>query len=160
MSKQRISIKMHSIESRFVIGPSNTLFACVYMSTFQPENLAAGAVKGLGTGAQDDHHDFHTAPGLWAKYSPETSNWRLFPVHFWRQGRDVEWPVGGVRCKGVGKISVGVRPLLPARNSGREQRKKGKIQGHVLNSIKSQWQTQTNMLLLFFPCSCFSPFSL
>ena len=64
MSKQRIFIKIHSIESRFVIGPSNTLFACVYVSTFQSENLAAGAVKGLGTGAQDGHLDFHTAPGL------------------------------------------------------------------------------------------------
>ena len=36
------SIKMHSIERRFVIGPSNTLFAGVYVCTFQP-----GAVKGL-----------------------------------------------------------------------------------------------------------------
>ena len=36
----------------------------------------------------------------------------------------MEWPVDGVRCKGVGKISVGVRPLLPARTlEGKEKRK-------------------------------------
>ena len=38
---------MHSIESRLVIGPSTTLFAGVYVSTFQLKILEAGAVKGL-----------------------------------------------------------------------------------------------------------------
>ena len=39
---------MHSIESRVVTGPSNMLFAGVYMCTFEPRNLRAGtAVKGL-----------------------------------------------------------------------------------------------------------------
>ena len=38
---------MHSIESRFVIDPSNMLFAGMYMYTFLPEKLQARAVKGL-----------------------------------------------------------------------------------------------------------------
>ena len=43
-----ISIKTHSIESRFFIGPSNVLFAGVCMSAlFSPEFLQAEAVKGL-----------------------------------------------------------------------------------------------------------------
>ena len=33
---ERTSTKMHSIESRFAIGPSNMLFAGVYVSNFQP----------------------------------------------------------------------------------------------------------------------------
>ena len=39
---------MHSIESRVVIGPSNMLFAGVYMSTFEPGNLRAGAAVKTG----------------------------------------------------------------------------------------------------------------
>ena len=40
---------MHSVESRFVIGSSNTLSDGVYydMCNFQPKILHAGAVKGL-----------------------------------------------------------------------------------------------------------------
>ena len=30
---------MHSIESRFITGPSDILFACVYVCTFQPGNF-------------------------------------------------------------------------------------------------------------------------
>ena len=33
---ERNSIQMHSTESGFVMGPSNTLFAGVYVCTFQP----------------------------------------------------------------------------------------------------------------------------
>ena len=49
---------MHGIESRFVIGSSITLFAGVYVCTFQPGNFTGyggggggggGAVKGLNT---------------------------------------------------------------------------------------------------------------
>ena len=36
---QKISTKMHSIESRFVIGPSNILFARIYVCNFQPRNF-------------------------------------------------------------------------------------------------------------------------
>ena len=38
---------MRSTESRFVIGPSIILFACVYVCTFQPGNFTGWAVKGL-----------------------------------------------------------------------------------------------------------------
>ena len=44
---ERTSTKMHNPKSRFVIGPSNMLFAGVYVCTFHPENLQSGAVKGL-----------------------------------------------------------------------------------------------------------------
>ena len=37
--RERIFIKMHSAKSRFVIGPSNILFAGMYMCTFQPGNF-------------------------------------------------------------------------------------------------------------------------
>ena len=36
---------MDSIESRVVIGSSNMLFARVFLCTFPPENVLAGAVK-------------------------------------------------------------------------------------------------------------------
>ena len=36
---ERISIKTRSTESRFLTGPSNILFASVYVCTFQPENF-------------------------------------------------------------------------------------------------------------------------
>ena len=38
---------MYSIESRFVIGPSNILFACVYVCTFQPGNFTGRNSKGF-----------------------------------------------------------------------------------------------------------------
>ena len=38
---------MHSTESRVVIGPSNILFEACMCAFFSPENLRAGAVKGL-----------------------------------------------------------------------------------------------------------------
>ena len=40
-------MKLDNIESGFVTGPSNILLAGVYVGTFQPGNLQAGAVKGL-----------------------------------------------------------------------------------------------------------------
>ena len=44
---ERVSIKMHSIKSRFVIGPSNVLFVGMYMSTFQPGNFTGCGSKGV-----------------------------------------------------------------------------------------------------------------
>ena len=41
---ETISLKTHSIESGRVTGPENILFAG---ASFSPENLQAGAVKGL-----------------------------------------------------------------------------------------------------------------
>ena len=38
---------MRNIESRVTTGPSNALFASVYVRTFQPPNFTSGAVKGL-----------------------------------------------------------------------------------------------------------------
>ena len=35
-ARESTSIKMHSIESRFLTGPSDILFAGVYVCTFQP----------------------------------------------------------------------------------------------------------------------------
>ena len=34
LARERVAIKLHSIESRFVVGPSNILFAGVYVSIF------------------------------------------------------------------------------------------------------------------------------
>ena len=36
---------MHSIESRFVIGPSDILFASLYVCTFQPGNFTVKELK-------------------------------------------------------------------------------------------------------------------
>ena len=36
---EKTSTKMHSIESKVVTGPSNMLFAGVYVCTFQPGNF-------------------------------------------------------------------------------------------------------------------------
>ena len=49
MSDENISITMHSIESRLVIGPSNILFArrIIMCALFSPEILQPGAVAGL-----------------------------------------------------------------------------------------------------------------
>ena len=38
---------MYSIESRFVIGPSNILFASVYVCTFQPGNVTDWGSEGV-----------------------------------------------------------------------------------------------------------------
>ena len=38
---------MHSIESRLVIGPSNILFAGVYVSIFQPGNFPSWDSEGV-----------------------------------------------------------------------------------------------------------------
>ena len=48
-ASERTAIKMHSTKSRVVIGPSNILFAGVYVSIFSLEFVQAGAVKGLMT---------------------------------------------------------------------------------------------------------------
>ena len=42
-----MSIKMHSTESRVFIGPSNTLFAGMYVSIFQPENFTGWGSEGV-----------------------------------------------------------------------------------------------------------------
>ena len=42
-----MSVKMHSTESRFVIGPSNVLFAGVYVYTSQPGNFAGCCSEGV-----------------------------------------------------------------------------------------------------------------
>ena len=47
MSMWKDYIKMHSTESRFVIGPSNILFAGVYMCTFQPINFTGWGSEGV-----------------------------------------------------------------------------------------------------------------
>ena len=50
--REKISITMHSIKSRFVTGPSNTLFAGVYVCTFQPGNVTGCGSVGLSTSLQ------------------------------------------------------------------------------------------------------------
>ena len=47
MSTWKDYIKMHSTESKFVIGPSNILFAGVYMCTFQPINFTGWGSEGV-----------------------------------------------------------------------------------------------------------------
>ena len=42
-----ISIKMHTIASRFVIGPSNILFASLYVYTFQPGSFTGWGSEGV-----------------------------------------------------------------------------------------------------------------
>ena len=44
---EKISVKMHSTESGFVIGQSDTLFAGVYVSTFQPRNFMGWGSEGV-----------------------------------------------------------------------------------------------------------------
>ena len=44
---------MHSIESRFVIGPSSVLFGGVYVCTFQPENFTGCGSEGVNPRAED-----------------------------------------------------------------------------------------------------------
>ena len=46
---ERISVKMHNIENRFVIRPENILFCRLVRARFSPEMLRAVAVKGLNT---------------------------------------------------------------------------------------------------------------
>ena len=66
-----IPIKMHSIESRFVIEPSNMLFAGVYVSLQARiicalstlEILKAGAVKGLSGAATGNGGKTDRRPG-------------------------------------------------------------------------------------------------
>ena len=48
-------MKLRRIESRFVIGPSNILFAGMYVVLFSLEILQAGAVKGLSM-IEHGHH--------------------------------------------------------------------------------------------------------
>ena len=44
---ERISVKMHSVGSRFVIGPSNILSAGMYVFTFQPGNFTGFGSEGV-----------------------------------------------------------------------------------------------------------------
>ena len=46
-TRQKTSIKMPSIESGFVIGPSNILFTGVYGCTIQPENFTGWGSEGV-----------------------------------------------------------------------------------------------------------------
>ena len=42
-------MKLHSVESRFVIGPSNILFAGMYVGTFQTGNFTRLGSEGVKT---------------------------------------------------------------------------------------------------------------
>ena len=42
-----VSIKMHSTDGRFVTGPSDILFAGVYVCTFQPGNFTGWSSDGV-----------------------------------------------------------------------------------------------------------------
>ena len=44
---ERTSIKTHSIESKFVIGPSNILVVGLYVCTFQPGNFTGWGSEGV-----------------------------------------------------------------------------------------------------------------
>ena len=44
---EMISVKMHTIKSRFVIGPSNILFASLYVCTFKPGNFTGWGSEGV-----------------------------------------------------------------------------------------------------------------
>ena len=46
-ARERTSTKMHSIESTFVTGPSNMLFAGVSVCTFQPGNFMSWGSEGV-----------------------------------------------------------------------------------------------------------------
>ena len=46
---------MHSIDSRFVIGPSDTLFADVYVRTFLPGNFTGWGREGVKMGSDVSH---------------------------------------------------------------------------------------------------------
>ena len=48
------SIKRHRVESRFVTGPSNTLFAGVYVCTFQPGNFTGWVSEGVKLGVNEN----------------------------------------------------------------------------------------------------------
>ena len=42
-----ISIKMHSIDGRFVTGPSDILFSGMYVCTFRPGNFTVLSSEGV-----------------------------------------------------------------------------------------------------------------
>ena len=46
-ARQRISVKIHSIESGVVIGPSSILFGGVYVGIFQPGNCTGWSSDGV-----------------------------------------------------------------------------------------------------------------
>ena len=76
-TRERISIKTHSIKNRFVIRPSDILFAGVYVCTFQPGNFTDwAAVKGLilksfcGSGLPCEY----VGPKLWNNHGPLQSS--------------------------------------------------------------------------------------
>ena len=50
--------QLRSTESRYVIGPSNILFAGVCVSTFQPGNFTGCGREGVSTDHSTDSHDF------------------------------------------------------------------------------------------------------
>ena len=80
-------MKMHSIGSRFVIGPSNIMFSDVYLCIFQPGNVQAGAVKGLtknsivlclpSTPIQPAGRILMTASGCLKGFSESGNDWRI-----------------------------------------------------------------------------------
>ena len=50
---ERTSIKTYSIESRFVIGPSDILFAGMHVCTFQPANFTGWRIEGVKMALMD-----------------------------------------------------------------------------------------------------------
>ena len=51
LTRETASIKMHSTESRFVIGSSNILFGGVYVCNFQPGNFTGWGREGINASA-------------------------------------------------------------------------------------------------------------
>ena len=62
-------MKMYSIDSRFVLGPSNILFAGVYVCTFQP-----GHFTGWGGEGVNIHTHSHLIRISWLNISSEDDN--------------------------------------------------------------------------------------
>ena len=48
---------MHSTESRFIIGSSNTLFSGVYGCIFQPGNFRGWGSEGVNNNDDDDNNN-------------------------------------------------------------------------------------------------------
>ena len=88
-ARERTSIKMHSIKSRLVIGPSNILFGGMYVRTFQPGNFTGEGSEGVNINGS-----------LWSCYmcytqqDPETEKSdqsTLLSFMYYTAGRKLEW---------------------------------------------------------------------
>ena len=76
---------MHSTESRFVTGPSNTLFTGAYVGTFQPGNfLLAGAVKGLTLFAHETKLSPVETKEDGKQSAKQERNWEWVSSLFWK----------------------------------------------------------------------------